>query len=254
MDMLFGAHTPAKIPLAEAEARGAEVIQIFLSAPQSYKTPLVRDDTEQLRASALPIYVHAPYIINVASPNNRIRIPARKTLAEACIAAERIGASGVIVHGGHVGDNEDVAVGFERWRKAIDSFETTVSILIENTAGGENAVLRSVANYGPLFEELGDRNVGVCLDTCHAWAAGEDLDVAAQSVIETVGSIDLLHCNDSKDPQNSRRDRHENLGSGEIPPDMLLACIAIADAPVLLETPGGVDEHIKDLAWLRDRL
>ncbi|GBE23848.1 putative endonuclease 4 [bacterium BMS3Bbin02] len=254
MDMLLGAHTPAKNPLSEATARGAEIIQIFLSAPQSYKKPLVREDAEMLKASELPIFVHAPYIINVASPNNRIRIPARKTLAEACTAAERIGASGVIVHGGHVGDNEEVAVGFERWRKAVDSFETTIPILIENTAGGANAVLRSTANYGPLFDELGDRNVGVCLDTCHAWAAGENLDVCAQSILDAVGRIDLLHCNDSKDPQDSRRDRHENLGSGEIPPGMLLACIRIADAPVLLETPGGVEEHIKDLAWLRSRI
>jgi len=252
--MLLGAHTPAKNPLFEAEARGAELIQIFLSAPRSYKKPLVRMDTEELRAAALPIYVHAPYIINVASPNNRIRIPARKTLAQACEAAERIDAHGVIVHGGHIGDDEETAVGFERWRKAIDSFDTSVPILIENTAGGGNAVLRSTANYGPLFEALGDRNVGICLDTCHAWAAGEDLDVSVQSILESVGRIDLLHCNDSKDPQDSRRDRHENLGNGEIPEDMLLSCIRLADAPVLLETPGGVDEHITDLAWLRKRV
>jgi deoxyribonuclease IV len=254
MAMLLGAHTPAKHPLAEAAARGAELIQIFLSAPQSYKKPLIRDDTEDLKAAGLPIYVHAPYIINVASPNNRIRIPARNTLAQACDAAERIGARGVIVHGGHVGEDENVSVGFERWRKAIDSFETTVPILIENTAGGGNAVVRAIANYGPLFEELGDRNVGVCLDTCHAWAAGEDLEAAARFLQDVVGRIDLLHCNDSKDPLNSRRDRHENLGSGEIPEPVLVSCIRAAAAPVLLETPGGVDEHVKDLAWLRERL
>ena len=254
MSMLIGAHTPAQDPLAEARVRGADVIQLFLSAPQSYKKPVPRDDADELRASPLPIFVHAPYVINVASPNNRIRIPARKTLANACAAAESIGASGVVVHGGHVGDGEDIAVGFERWRKAIDSFTTTVPILIENTAGGDHAVVRSIANYAPLFAELGDRNVGVCLDTCHAWAAGEDLATIARTIHETGSRIGLVHCNDSKDLLDSRRDRHANLGAGMIPHQLLLQCLRDAGAPVVLETPGGANEHTADLAWLRDRL
>ena len=70
------------------------------------------------------------------------------------------------------GDDEDVAVGFDRWRKALETFESAVPILVENTAGGGNAVVREVANYGPLWEAIGDQNVGVCLDTCHRWAGG----------------------------------------------------------------------------------
>jgi deoxyribonuclease-4 len=101
----IGAHTGNEEPLAESAARGADLVQLFLSNPQSWKKPAPRADAEELRASGLPIYVHAPYLMNLASPNNRIRIPSRKTLADAADAAASIGAAGLIVHGGHVGDD-----------------------------------------------------------------------------------------------------------------------------------------------------
>ncbi len=251
---MIGAHVGASDPLGEAAERNAEVIQLFISNPQSYKKPLPREDTHELIASGLPIYVHAPYIMNPASPNNRIRIPSRKTMAQTVEAAELIGAKGVIVHGGHVGDDEDIAVGFERWRKALDTFESEVPVLIENTAGGGNAVVRELDNYGPLWEEVGDYNVGVCLDTCHAWAAGDDLATAVARVVAATGKIDLVHCNDSRDPHNSRRDRHANLGKGEIPEDLIMAVVREANAPVIVETPSDDDGQKNDIAWLRERL
>jgi deoxyribonuclease-4 len=251
---LIGAHTGNKDPIAEAASRGADLVQIFLSNPQSWKKPAPRADAEQLRASGLPIYVHAPYLMNLASPNNRIRIPSRKTLADAADAAAAIGAAGLIVHGGHVGDDEEVEVGFERWRKALESFESAVPILVENTAGGGNAVVRAVANYGPLWEAIGDRNVGVCLDTCHLWAGGEDLATAVDVIRDLVGGVDLVHCNDSRDEADSRRDRHANLGQGEIPEDLLVGVVRAAAAPVVVETPGEAAEHAADIAWLRERL
>lgn len=252
--MLIGAHTNPKAPLAEAKARDADLVQIFISNPQSYKKPVPRDDAEQLRASGLPIYVHAPYIMNPVSPNNRIRIPSRKTLAQTVEAAEAVGARGVIVHGGHVGDDEDIGVGFERWRKALDTFESTVPVLVENTAGGGHAVVRELDNYGRLWEEIGSYNVGVCLDTCHAWAAGEDLATAVERITEFTGKIDLVHCNDSRDPHNSRRDRHTNLGNGMIPEELIVGVVKAADAPVVVETPSDDDGQKKDIAWLRERL
>lgn len=252
--MLIGAHTPPGDPVAEAAERGADLVQIFLSNPQSYKKPKPREDADALIASGLPIYVHAPYIMNPASPNNRIRIPSRKTLAHTMEAAEAIGAKGVVVHGGHVGDDEPASVGFERWRKLLESFESEVPLLVENTAGGGNAVVRELANYGPLWDEIGDYNVGVVLDTCHAWAAGEDLGTAVDLVSSLTGSVDVVHCNDSRDPRDSRRDRHTNLGGGEIPEDLLLAVVRAADAPVVVETPNDDDGHKHDIEWLRERL
>jgi deoxyribonuclease-4 len=252
--MQIGAHTPNDHPLREAADRNADLLQMFLSNPQSWKKPAPRDDAYELLSSDLPIYVHAPYLMNLASPNNRIRIPSRKTLAQSAAAAEAIGASGLIVHGGHVGDDEPIEVGFERWRKALDSFDSTVPILVENTAGGGNAVVRDLANYGPLWEQIGTHNVGVCLDTCHAWAGGDDLESAVGLVRGLTGGIDLVHCNDSRDPHDSRRDRHANLGTGEIPEEVIIAVVREAGAPVVVETPGGADEHAQDIAWLRKRL
>lgn len=252
--MLIGAHVGSGDPLAEARERNAEVIQLFISNPQSYKKPVPREDAGELIASGLPIYVHAPYIMNPANPNNRIRIPSRKTLAQTVEAAEAIGARGVIVHGGHVGDDEDIAVGYERWRKALDTFESNIPLLVENTAGGGNAVVRELDNYGPLWEEIGDYNVGVCLDTCHAWAAGDDLATAVERIVAATGRVDLVHCNDSRDPHNSRRDRHANLGKGQIPEDLIMAVVRSANAPVVVETPSDDDGQKLDIAWLRDRL
>ncbi len=252
--MLIGAHVGAQDPLGEARSRNADVVQMFISNPQSYKKPVPRDDADELIASGLPIYVHAPYIMNPVSPNNRIRIPSRKTLAQTVEAAEAIGARGVIVHGGHVGDDEDIAVGFERWRKALDTFESSVPVLVENTAGGGHAVVRELDNYGPLWEEIGGYNVGVCLDTCHAWAAGEDLATAVERIVAATGKIDLVHCNDSRDPHDSRRDRHANRGHGEIPEELIVSVVSAANAPVVVETPSDDDGQKKDIAWLRERV
>jgi deoxyribonuclease-4 len=242
-------------PLIAAAERDADLVQMFLSAPQSYKAPKPRDDADELISSGFPIYVHAPYLMNPASPNNRIRIPSRKTIAQTMEAAAAIGARGVIVHGGHVGDDEDLAVGFERWRKLFEYAEDgwEVPLLIENTAGGGHAVARELKNYGPLWDEIGQFNVGVCLDTCHAWAAGEDLADAVERIRAMTGRIDLIHCNDSRDPHDSRRDRHANLGNGEIPPELILQVVRSADVDVVVETPDGDDGggQKADIAWLR---
>lgn len=255
--MKVGAHIGPESPLAAAALRGADLVQIFLSDPQSYRAPPPRADAAELAASAVDIYVHAPYIMNPANPSSRIRIPSRKTIAQTMEAAAAIGAKGVIVHGGHVGDDEDVAVGFERWRKVFEYQDEpwTVPLLVENTAGGGNAVVRELANYGPLWEAIGEFDAGVVIDTCHAWAAGEDLADAVARVRALTGRIDLVHCNNSRDPHGSRRDRHANLVDGEIPGELLLGVVRAADVPVVVETPD-VDGagHRADIEWLRDNV
>lgn len=252
---VIGAHVRGVDPLAAASERSADCVQVFLSNPQSWKKPLPRDDSAALREASIPIYVHAPYLINVASPNNRVRIPSRKILTDTCSAAEEIGAAGVVVHAGHMTDSDEpLEVGFERWRKSLESFETSVPILIENTAGGEHAMGREIEVVGRLWQVIGDLDVGFCLDTCHAWAGGERFDGLVERVLAATGRIDLVHCNDSRDPFDSRRDRHENLGLGEIPPEALAEVVAEAGAPVLVETPGEPEDQGRDIAWLRERI
>src|SRR5919106_3005652 len=103
--MLIGAHIHGDDPISDASEVGAECIQMFVGPPQSWKKPPPRPDAGRLKSSSLPIYVHAPYPINVASPNNRIRIPSRKILADTVSRAEEIQAAAVIVHAGHAEDD-----------------------------------------------------------------------------------------------------------------------------------------------------
>ena len=249
--MLIGSHVNQADPLAIAAAEGADLVQIFLGDPQSWKKPPPRDDVEELRASPVPVYVHAPYLVNLASPNNRIRIPSRKILQNTCDAAGEIGARAVIVHGGHVTDDDEPGAGFLRWRKGLDQLETEVPVYLENTAGGDHAMARHFDTIAGLWEAIGDKGIGFCLDTCHAWAAGEALVDAVDRIKAITGRIDLVHCNDSKDAAGSGADRHANIGTGTIDPELLVAVVAAAGAPVVCETaPEGRKD---DVAFLRDQ-
>jgi deoxyribonuclease-4 len=253
--MRIGAHVDPADPLGAALARGADAVQFFLTDPQGYKSPKPRADAEALRASEVDIYIHAPYIVNVASPNNRIRIPSRKLLMAHARAAAEVGAKGLIVHGGHVGDGADLALGFDNWRKAFEYAEKDgglpLPILIENTAGGDNAIARRFDNLARLWEAVGPFGAGFCLDTCHAYAGGEDLVGIVDRVKSITGRIDLIHANDSKGEFDSGQDRHDNLGNGKIDPDLVVAAIRAAGAPAVVETPGGVDGQAADIVLLR---
>jgi deoxyribonuclease-4 len=247
--VLIGSHIHSADPLGTAAAEDADVVQIFLGDPQSWRKPAPREDAAELKASDLPIYVHAPYLVNLASPNNKIRIPSRKILQQTVDAAAEIGARAVIVHGGHVTQDDEPGAGFLRWRKGIDTIESDVPIYLENTAGGDHAMARHFDTIAGLWEAIGDTGIGFCLDTCHAWAAGEALVDAVERILGITGRIDLVHCNDSKDEHNSGRDRHANIGTGTIDPELLVAVVSKAGAPVICET---ADEGRKDdIAFLK---
>jgi deoxyribonuclease-4 len=260
----IGAHVDQQDPVAEALARDAALSQFFLGDPQGYKGPEFRYDggAEALRAAAeeqgLDLYVHAPYIINVATTNNRIRIPSRKLLQQHMDAAASIGAKGLIVHGGHVNKDDDPEKGFDNWRKAVEATDIKIPLLIENTAGGTNAMARQLDRIGRMWDAIADaegaEQVGFCLDTCHAHAGGIDLSTAVEKVLAITGRIDLVHANDSRDAFDSGADRHTNFGHGKIDADELAAVVRDAGAPVVIETPGGPEEHRADFAFLRERL
>jgi len=259
---MLGVHVGAREddadPLAEARESGADGVQIFLADPQGWKAPKPHPLADQLRSSDLDIYVHAPYVLNVATTNNRIRIPSRKLLQQHMDAAASIGAVALIVHGGHLGAGDDPEVGFANWRKAIAYTDIKVPLLIENTAGGDNAVAREADRIGRLFDAIdgaeGSELVGFCLDTCHAHAGGIALDTAVERLLSLTGRIDLVHANDSRDPFDSGADRHTNFGTGQLDHEAFVDVVRTAGAPVIAETPGGPVEHKADFDWLLSRL
>src|SRR5581483_4521608 len=124
--VLIGAHGDSPDPVAAAQERGADLIQLFLGDPQGWKGPEIpyAGGATALRTAAraadLRLYVHAPYVINVATTNNRIRMPSRKLLSQHVAAAASVGAAGLIVHGGHVLKDDDPALGVENWRKTFE--------------------------------------------------------------------------------------------------------------------------------------
>jgi deoxyribonuclease IV len=255
----IGAHLHDGDPLTEAIALGADAVQFFLGDPQDWKAPTFPGgrDPAQIRAdfaaAGVAAYIHSPYVINVASPNNRIRIPSRKILEQQLNAAAAIGAAGLIVHGGHVTADTDPAQGYDSWRKAVERIERPLPMLIENTAGGDGAMARSLDNLARLWDAVGDAGggeVGFCLDTCHAHAAGEDLADVVDRVKAITGRIDLVHCNNSRDEFGSGRDRHAGLQSGTIDPALIVSVVQAAGAPVICETPGAN----ADVRWLRSQL
>ena len=260
----IGAHVEQTDPVAEAKARQTSLVQFFLGDPQGYKGPEIAyaGGADALRAAAedagVDLYVHAPYIVNVATTNNRIRIPSRKLLQQHVDAAAAIGAKGLIVHGGHVNKSDDPEKGFDNWRKAVQATDLKLPLLIENTAGGDNAMTRYLDRIGRVWDAIstaeGFDRVGFCLDTCHAHAGGNDLATVVEDVVKITGAVALVHCNDSRDDFGSGADRHANFGQGRIAPEDLAAIVRDAGAPVVVETPGGAEEHRADFAFLRERV
>src|SRR6266581_8311472 len=154
----IGAHLHDGDPLAGAQAADAEVVQFFLGDPQGWKAPSFPGEPAEVRAAfaaaGVDAYIHAPYVINVASPNNRIRIPSRKILEQQLTAAAKIGARGLIVHGGHVTAGTDPAEGYDSWRKAVERIDRPLPMLIENTAGGDGAMARSLEAIARLWDAV----------------------------------------------------------------------------------------------------
>jgi len=256
---VIGAHLHDGDPLKEAQGMGADVVQFFLGDPQGWKAPAFPGEPAEVKAAfaaaGVGAYIHAPYVINVASPNNRIRIPSRKLLDQQLKAAAQIGARGLIVHGGHVTAGTNPAEGYDSWRKAIERIERPLPMLIENTAGGDGAMARGLDAIARLWDVVasaaeGGGEVGFCLDTCHAYSSGEDLADVVDRVKAITGRIDLVHCNNSRDEFASGRDRHAGLKAGTIDPALLVGVVRAAGAPAVCETP----DPATDIHWLRAQL
>jgi deoxyribonuclease-4 len=242
--------------LAAAAAVGAETVQFFLADPQGWKAPKRHEHFDAIKASTLPVYIHAPYLVNVATLNNRIRFPSRKILAQHAEAAAAIGANALIVHAGYVNASDELDVGIDNWRKTFarvaDEGGYPLPILIENTAGGNNSLARRFDRLARLWDAIGEYGPGFVLDPCHAHAGGEQLDGIVERVRKITGRLDLVHANNSRDAFDSGADRHANLNAGQIDPKLIAAIAKEAGTDVLVETPAA--GHADDIAFLKESL
>ena len=276
-----GSHVPVGGGLARGLAYGREIgagaLQVFVSNPRGWapsagdpaQDEAFRDDC---RRSGIPVFVHAPYLVNFGSPTETTRRRSVEAVRHALARGASIGARGVVVHAGSAvaGAHRDEAMQHlrELLLPLLDEVPDGLRLLVEPTAGGGQALAATVQDLGPWCAQLDDHPaLGVCLDTCHAFAAGHDLAAPGgmkrtlDALVKTVGRgrLALVHANDSKDPLGSARDRHEAIGAGQIGQDPFAELFrhpATRGVPVLVETPGDAASHRRDielLCSLRDR-
>ena len=262
--MLIGAHVSTAGGLTNAVERGVETgsdaIQIFNQSPRMWRpTRYAEDDFAEFREAAgasriRSTTIHAVYLINCASREREIRAKSIASLTHALRVGDGIGATGVVLHAG-ARKGEPLGPSIKRAAKAIAaalSDSDRCPVLLENTAGTQGPLGRDFDELGELVEQLdGDRRVGICIDCCHLLASGFEIR-SVEALDEVVGELDAkvglerlrcLHLNDSKIPLGGNRDRHANLGEGEIGErglSVFLSDPRFDELPTLIET-GGTD-------------
>lgn len=271
-----GSHVPISGGLAKALAYareiGAGAVQVFVSNPRGW-APSAGDPAqdEAFRGDCvrlgIPVYVHAPYLVNFGSPTAATLTRSVAAVEHAMRRGLALGAKGVVVHAGSAvaGAHRDDAMAQLRSHllPLLDTAQPDgPRLLVEPTAGGGQALCATVQELEPWFAQLDDHEMlGVCLDTCHAWAAGHDVSVPGgmkktlDALVKAVGRgrLALVHANDSKDPLGSTRDRHEAIGEGQIGKDAFAELFrhpATRGVPVVVETPGDASTHRRDIEIL----
>ena len=256
--MLLGAHVPSNDPLSAAQARSCDgVVQIFASSPRQWRPPK-RLELDEMHAAGYTVVLHAPYLINLASPTPEVRSKSIALLQATLEAAADAGAAGVVVHGGQAGADEPQGAGFARWREALARLTGKVPVWVENTATGKNACARTIEQIAQLWSDAVPYSqvpVGFCFDTCHGHAGdARTMTTAGMArLVGITGGVDLLHINDSLDTADAGRDRHASIGAGQIElAPTLRETIEAAGAPLaVVETPGGADGQARDILTLR---
>ncbi|GAA3832829.1 deoxyribonuclease IV [Streptomyces chiangmaiensis] len=262
------------VGLSYARDLGAETVQVFVANPRGWATPAgnPRQDEEFRTACALesiPAYVHAPYLINFGSHTEATAERSVESLRHSLRRGREIGALGVVVHTGSATGGRDRAVALKQVRERLLPLLDELThdddpfLLLESTAGQGASLCSRTGDLGPYFEALDAHpRLGVCLDTCHVFAAGHDLTGPGgmhrtlDLLVETVGEgrLKLIHANDSKDVVGAHKDRHANIGSGHIgeePFRALMTHPATEGVPLIIETPGGKEGHAADVERLK---
>jgi deoxyribonuclease IV len=273
--VLFGAHCSGGIKksLDKAEAMNADVVQLFVQSPRTWRFPNHDPkDLERFRERrdelGMPALVHSLYLVNLAAPDDEIYRKSVETMRSTVDTACAIEADGVVFHvGSHLGAGFEA--GLDRTVPALEQVLEHCSertwLLMENSAGAGGTIGRSIDELAVLFDSLGrHERLGICLDSCHLYVSGVDVtdkkawDACLREVDGGIGldRLRALHANDAKAPLGSNRDRHDNIGDGLMGEGIgvFLADARVQDLPVVLEVPGadGHGPNAEEIQKLRD--
>jgi deoxyribonuclease IV len=275
---LLGSHATvtgglATSGLKDAAEVAAEVIQVFVANPRGW-TAASGDPGEdaRLRDSGIPVFIHAPYLINVGSADPDVSAKSAKAVAFALRRGSEIGARGVVIHAGSAvgwpaatGRDHALRQAGALLLPLLDELaDDGPDLLIEPMAGQGQMLCARAEDLAPYLDALRRHpKAGVCVDTCHMFAAGHDLTApgGVDDLLAELGNaagldrVKLVHANDSLLGCGSKKDRHEAIGKGAIgtePFRVLLAHPLLADVPFVAETPGGTEGHSRDIALLKD--
>lgn len=273
--MRVGAHVPTRGRFARAvdaaEACGAQAIQVFVSNPRAWAPPRVDPDDAQefadrrLAARIAPVYGHTTYLVNIASPDEAFWRRSVELGRLEMEAVALLGADGLVIHAG-AGGPGDRAAALERAARAVAAITGDLDgpeLVLEMTAGGAGTVASTIPQAAELLEAVGPNpRVSLCVDTCHLFAAGYGLDnppgvkeaFAELREYRLGARLKVVHANDAKLPRGSRLDRHEHIGNGFIGDRgfrAILAEPAVRGCAVLVETPGKLEDHKRNVVRLR---
>ncbi|NPA32788.1 MAG: deoxyribonuclease IV [Aquificae bacterium] len=271
---LFGLHVSSaggiEKTFKRAKDYNAEVFQFFLRSPRSWrwKEPSGKQKEEfrsLLSSFSYPVVVHAPYVFNLASKNEELRRKSVRALSEELRLCDELGIQFYNVHPGICGDEEEGIGNVVRSLEEVFSLyePRRTFLLLENTAGRRGEIGKSFRELGRILGSLGGARVGVCVDTCHAFAFGYEINTRKglyffkKELDRFVGleRVFLVHANDSKVPVGSRKDRHEHIGRGFIGLEgfrNLLRDEDFSRLPYCIETPKEGDMDRENLRILRE--
>lgn len=265
--------------LASAVELGCEAIQVFTGNPRGWAlSPGKPDEDRAFRRACeergLRVFIHSPYLVNPGSPTPATWERSVATVAHNLVRAAQVGAEGVVVHTGSYvdpsGSDDQLRAALARVREGLLPVleqlgdESAPWLLLEPTAGQGRSLCAGVEDLTDYLAVLDDHpRAGICLDTCHVFAAGAPLDepggptTTVDRILEIGGPdrLRLVHANDSMDARGAFKDRHQRIGEGHIGEDAfreLLAHPALAGVPFILETPGSRDVDDKQITRLKE--
>jgi deoxyribonuclease IV len=269
---LIGGHVFVAGGLAKGGLRyagdiGAEMIQVFVTNPRGWALSEGNPaEDAKLRESGVPVFVHAAYLVNFGSPTGATLENSVAVVRHTLRRGAETGARGVVIHtGSAVSQSREDALRQvrEQMLPLLDEIpDDGPDLLLEPMAGQGRMLCATVQDIGPYLEALDHHpKVGVCLDTCHVFAAGHDLTSpeGVRQTFDALGEVapdrlKLIHANDSKDTCGSKKDRHENIGAGHIGAQAFAEIMrhpVAAGVPICIETPGKADKHREDIDTLK---